>query len=75
MIIKPISPPRTEELPNQEQRYREEVSRRVSQPKLSELPADPTTPFPGDVWIRNLAGVYTICYRTEAGTTVRAVLA
>jgi len=76
MIIKKIEPPKLPVGSNEEElAFRRELASRVSNPKLSEYTADPTDVKPGDIWIRNAAGTYTLAYRTAANTTIRVVLA
>lgn len=76
MIIKKLEPPKLPpETKNDELAFRRELAKRVSNPKISQYTADPSDVLPGDIWIRFTGGVYTFCYRTDAGTTVRVILA
>lgn len=75
MIIKLLTAPiLPDESSLQEQKFRQEVARRVSKPKISEYETDPSDVMAGDIWILNTAGVYQLSYRTEAGTTKRVTL-
>ena len=69
-----LTPPRVSGLTLQEQKWREEISKRVSQIQLVERTTDPTNPKPGDVWVRYSGGIYELSFRVAAGFTVRVTL-